>query len=240
MSRHRTEQIVRAALPVLLMLAVQACGGKPLVTPSPAGLPTETIPALNPAPTLEAAPSPTATPAGTGTAVSLTLTPSSVTVTAVKGNVFIRRGPDLAYNPISALLEGQSANAIARDVLAKWVQIPLPGGSGKTGWISIQTSFTQVNGNVMSLPEVQVTDWPVLAFLRNCTHHQMEADPVGIIIPPVDAFPDNRVQINPGIYTIHDIDVDHSPEVTQVEMKEGLEIDIRTDGNGVSKKCPVP
>lgn len=175
----------------------------------------------------------TATPTATPTS-------NTVIISAVKGNLFIRRGPDLAFNPVSVLMSGQSANALARDVLAKWVQIPIPGQSGSTGWISIQTQFSRIDGDVMSLPEVLPTDWPVLAYLRNCTYDQMEVQPVGIVIPPVNAFPDNRMQINPGSYTVHDIDVSGSPEVLSVDIREGSDIDIRVDGTGLRRKCPAP
>lgn len=161
-------------------------------------------------------------------------------VAAVKGNVFIRRGPDLAFDPVSVLMDGQRARALARDVLAKWVQIPIPGQGQRTGWVSVQTRFVALTGDILQLPELTPTDWPVLASLRNCTLHAMEADPGGIPIPAVTAFPDNDVPINPGIYTIHDTAVDDSPQVMKVEIREGLHIDIREDGDGNHKKCPLP
>jgi hypothetical protein len=172
--------------------------------------------------------------------MSSTPVPPTILVSAAKGNVFIRRGPDLAYNAISVLMDGQSARALARDVLAKWVQIPIPGHPKETGWISIQTRFVAVSGNVMELTEVIPTNWPVLASIRNCTRHYMEVNPGSIIIPAVYDFPENDVQINPGVYTIHDIEVDGSPEVMEVEVKEGLQIDIIYDGDGDRKKCPLP
>jgi len=169
-----------------------------------------------------------------------TPTLQAIVVTAAKGNVFIRRGPDLAYDAVSVLMDGQSVKALARDVLAKWLQITIPGHPEKTGWISIQTHFVSVSGEVMSLPEITPADWPVLASLRNCTNHLMVVDPGGILIPAVDNFPENDVQINPGIYTIHDGEVDGSPEVMEVEIIEGSDIDIRDDGDGNHKKCVLP
>jgi hypothetical protein len=165
---------------------------------------------------------------------------ASVKVTAVNGNIFIHRGPDLAFNPIAVLIKGQTVVATARDVLAKWVQVQLPGDPKNTGWITILTDYTQVLGDVASLPEVSPTEWPDLAFLRNCTHDLMEADPGGVTVPPVDYFPDNEVRINPGTYHIHDLDVDKYPEVLVVDIREGSAIDIRVDGTGEKKKCPPP
>jgi hypothetical protein len=169
-------------------------------------------------------------------------TPSAVrvTVTAAKGNVFVRRGPNLAFNPISVLRQGQSATASARDVLAKWLMIDTPGNPASPGWISIASVYTFVSGDVESLPEIEPTFWPLAASLRNCTHDQMTADPGGIPIPPIDAFPENDVRINPGTYTVHDVDVDGYPEVLKVDIREGSAVDIRVDGNGEKKKCPLP
>jgi hypothetical protein len=129
---------------------------------------------------------------------------------------------------------------MARDVLGDWLQIPIPGISDETGWISVQTHFTAVSGDVTSLPEIEPAYWPVLAFLRNCTRDMLVAEPAGIEIPPVDSFPDNDVRVNPGSYDVHDADVDGYPTVLTVEVKEGSAIDLRVDGNGRKRKCPVP
>ncbi len=129
---------------------------------------------------------------------------------------------------------------MARDVLGDWLQIPLLDSIEQTGWISIQTPFTAVSGDVMSLPEIEPAYWPVLAFLRNCTHDMLVAEPAGIEIPPVDSFPDNDVRVNPGSYAVHDADVDGYPKVLTVDVKEGSAIDLRVDGNGSNRKCPVP
>ena len=203
-------------------------------TTTPITLPTESSasPLGNtPVPTLPAMPFASATPTATQTSFT-------VTVAAVKGNLFIRRGPDLAFNPVGALMDGQSEIATARDPLSKWLQIPIPGQEGKTGWISIQTTYSAVTGDVTSLPEVAPTTWPDLAFIQNCMSDQMEIDPGAIVLPSSAYFPDNRIQINPGIYTIHDTSVTGSPEVMQVEVKEGSEINVTVDGNGNKHKCP--
>ncbi|MFN2121063.1 MAG: hypothetical protein ACK2T0_11765 [Anaerolineales bacterium] len=168
-----------------------------------------------------------------------TKAPAAVKVTAVSGNIFIRRGPDLAFNPVSVLMKGQTAAATGRDVLSRWVRIPLPGDPSKIGWVTIVTDYTQVKGDVESLPEISPTEWPELAFLRNCTHDLMVANPAGITIPPLDYFPDNEVQIDPGQYSIVDVDVDKYPEVLTAQIKEGSVIDIIYDGTGEKHKCPL-
>jgi len=225
---------------VAVMLVVSACtatsnAGQADVA-SPAGTTSTNAPVEQIANLLHtAAPSPISTATTSSTPV-----PPTIVITAVKGNVFIRRGPDLAYNAVSVLMDGQSARAVARDVLAKWVQIPIPGHPKDTGWISIQTRFVSVSGDKMKLPEVIPTHWPVQASLRNCTLHYMAAEPGGIIVPPFYRFPDNDVQINPGVYTIHDIEVDGNPEVMEVEVKEGSEIGILDDGDGDHNNCAAP
>ena len=107
------------------------------------------------------------------------------------------------------------------------------------GWVTIVTQYTQVNGDVEDLPEISPNEWPELAFLRNCTHDLMVANPIGITIPPLEYFPDNEVQIDPGEYSIVDVDIDKYPEVMKVQMKEGSVIDIIYDGTGEKHKCPL-
>jgi hypothetical protein len=170
---------------------------------------------------------------------SATVAPPAVKVTAVGGNIFIHRGPDLAFNPVSVLMKGQTAAATGRDVLSRWVRIALPGDRSKIGWVTIVTEYTRVSGDVASLPEIPPADWPELAFLRNCTHDLMVANPAGITIPPLEYFPDNQVQIDPGEYSIVDVDVDKYPEVLKVQIKEGSAVDINYDGMGEKHKCPV-
>lgn len=146
----------------------------------------------------------------------------------------------MAFNPIAVLRQGESATARARDVLGNWLEIGSPGSSPTVGWISIQSEFTVVSGDVRLLPEVVPSEWPDPASLRNCTRHKMIADPGGIEIPSILNFPYNDVRLNPGSYTIHDGDVDGYPEVLTVELREGSAIDIRVDGNGEKRKCPLP
>ena len=230
------------ALTVVLAFLIQACGGPPTY------ITVATSPVLDPvqAVVLPQTPSPSAlqltvTPAMTLTATAVVRqTSSKVTISVINGNLYIRRGPDLGLNPISALMNGQTATALARDVLANWIQIRTPEDHKKTGWISIQTNYSVVTGDVMSLHEITPTEWPIPAYLRNCTTHQMEADPIGIVLPSLSYFPDNDVRINPGIYTVHDTDVDGSPEVQKVELKERSWIDIRVDGDGRMRKCQIP
>ena len=191
---------------------------------------TATLPTHTPVPTVQVQiASPTALP---------TATLPVITITAVKGNLFIRRGPDLAYNAIAVLKNGQVVTALGRDVLARWIQVPIPDQPNKTGWVSIQTQFSAVSGDVMSLPEITNVPRPVATYFRNCTNHQMIVDPGDIILASVGGYPDNIQWINPGVYTVHDYDLPTQPEVLSAELREGLTVDILDDGSGEHRKCP--
>ena len=211
-----------APRPATAVPTVQGLAATPTLVPSP----------LPPSPTM---PFKVAT-----VVVSPTPSLQPVLVAAVKGNLYIRRGPDVAFNPIAVLSAGEQETASARDVLEEWVQIPIPGQPDKSGWVSVQTTFSSVTGDIATLPEVMPTDWPVPAFLRNCTLHDLTAEPGGIDLPALTNFPANDVRINPGTYRVYDADVDGNPEVLKVELREGSAVDINIDGDGQKKKCPVP
>jgi len=229
------------SLALLFVLITQACSlGK-----------LNTLPALPTAQDIEPfvteeqvnlIPSPTATiTLPVPTLVEATSTPvplPKVTISAVKGNLFIRRGPDMAFNPVSVLYKDTSAEVIARDVLSKWVQIKIP-GSDKTGWASIQTKYSQVNGDVSSLPELTTTEWPVPAYLRNCTYHRMYVLPGQIYLTSSLGYPENEIWLYPGTYTIYDLDVPGDPvELLQVDIREGSDQEIRVDSLGERHHCP--
>lgn len=179
------------------------------------------------------------TPVPTATAIIIpteTLLPK-VTISATKGNVFIRRGPGLAYNQIGVLYKGTSADVIARDVLLRWVQIAIP-DSDRTGWVSLKTEFTELNGELSTAPEFTVTDWPLPAYLYNCTEHDMYIMPGEIVLTSYFTHPDNQVWLYPGTYTVYDDMMPGRPEVKTVEIREGVNDAIVVDGSGNSHKCP--
>ena len=173
------------------------------------------------------------------TAIAISSTPSlpNVTISAVKGNTFIRRGPDMAFNPIGVFYKDTSAKVIARDVLSNWVQIQIP-NSDKTGWLYITSKFLLIEGEIKVLPEFTPTDWPVAAYVRNCTHHRMWVWPGETLISSSYSHPDNEAWINPGSYRVFDIDVAGDPEVAQITIKEGSVIDIHEDALGEHRICP--
>lgn len=178
------------------------------------------------------------TPSPTATVVFPTATSlPKVTISAVKGNLFIRRGPGFPYNQIGVLYKGTSADVIARDVLSKWVQIIIP-DSDITGWVSIQSEYSKLNGEFDSLPDFTFTDWPVPAYLYNCTEHDMYIMPGEVLITSYFTHPDNQAWLNPGTYTVYDATLPDVPEVTTVDIREGVNQAILVDGSGNHHKCP--
>jgi hypothetical protein len=160
-----------------------------------------------------------------------------VTLNVVKGNLFIRRGPGMAYNPVGVLYKNTSTKVIARDILSDWAQIKIP-NSSETGWVSIQTDYSQIEGSLKDLPEFTTTEWPQAAYLRNCTNHRMYVMPGEVVLPPVFQFPNNEIWIYPGKYIVYDIDVSGDPEVAQIDIREGSSVEVLDDGLGGHRKCP--
>ena len=227
------------SLALLLMIVIQACMRARLEAPSNSAPSAEQKSEIQTTREPSRTPSPEKISTSTATESIPTATAlPKVTITAVKGNLFIRRGPGMAYNPISVLRQGETALATARDVLSDWVQVVIPSQPEHTGWVSLQTNYSRVDGNVNDLPAIQVTYWPTASYLRNCTHHSMIAQPGDIVIPSLLAYPENEVWVYPGTYTLYDLDVDEYPEVMTVQLSEGIEIDIHVDGDGEKRKCP--
>jgi hypothetical protein len=230
------QKLRSVSLLLLFVLLIQACAQVKQETPT--ALPT----ARNVEPTTGgggAPPSATATveiPVPTKTEIS-TSAASSVTLNVVKGNLFIRRGPDMAFNPVGVLYKDTSAEVLARDVLSNWAQIKIP-NSEQTGWVSIQSEYSQIEGELKDLPEYTPTEWPAAAYLRNCTYHQMYVLPSEIVIPSSLTYPENEIWIYPGTYTIYDIDVAGDPEVMNITIQEGSDVEILDDGLGGHRKCP--
>lgn len=174
------------------------------------------------------------------TATEIPPTPlPKITISAVKGNLYIRRGPGLEYNPISVLSKDTSAEAIARDVLSGWAQVLIP-NSEKTGWVSIQTDYSKIDGDLSNLPDFTFTDWPAPAHIKNCTEHDMLITPGDFYLFSLytNAQYLNEVQVNPGAYTVYDLFVPGEPQVQTVHIKEGMQAYITVNGLGEKHKCP--
>jgi hypothetical protein len=222
-------------LVVVLTITTAACGTSqvsvPTVTEDTTETPTSIIPTAN---VQSVSLVQSATPA-----IQVTPSPTSdiVEVTAVNGELSVRTGPDISFDAIAKLKDGETVTALARSIMDGWVQIQIPSQAGQTGWISIQTKYSIVNGNVLDLPRIDVVEWNVGSYLNNCTSHQMIVKPGDVIIQPVGNSADNRVWFSPGSYSVYDLDVAGQPVVANLRVLGHSEYRIRKDGNGQRWDC---
>jgi Bacterial SH3 domain len=190
-------------------------------------------------PTETATPLPTPMPDPTATASpTLTATPA-VRVTAIDGNLYIRRGPGTVYNRIGLLKKGESANVIGQDVLSKWVQIIIP-NTEITGWVSLLTPFSQIDGDLPEIPSFTFTEWPEPAYIKNCTEHDMLIGPNEIYLYSLwtNSKYLNEEQFDPGVYEVYDLFVPGEPLVQTIDLQEGETFYITLNGLGVEHHCP--
>jgi hypothetical protein len=207
-----------------LETAIQPSLTASLVTSTPLALATENIPAPR---TLSAMGSVTPTP-----------TLSQVTITAVNGDLAIRNGPDPAFDAIDILKNGTSASLLARSVIDGWVEIPIPAQADKTGWVSIKTPYSIVNGNVLDLPEIMKVEWPFGSYIRNCTGHKMLVEPTDQQLSSISDSTKNRVWFPPGMYSVYDLDLSGQPFVMNIALVQHSQVDIRIDGSRQRWTCP--
>lgn len=163
-----------------------------------------------------------------------------VHVTAINGNLFIRRGPGIEYNRIGLLKNGESASVIGQDMLSKWVQVQIP-GIDATGWVSLLTPFTRIDGDLSQVEPFTFTDWPQPAYIKNCTEHDMMIGPNELYLYNLwtNSSYLNEVQVDPGVYYIYDLFLPDEPKIQTLDVKEGDMIYITVDGSGVYHNCPA-
>jgi hypothetical protein len=229
-------QVLSAALGILLF--VQGCSPaqpQAIINEAPQTeevavvvLATETVtPLPTPTPDLptEVPPTPTATPA--------------VRVTAINGNLYIRRGPGTAYDRIGLLKTTESANVIGQDVLSNWVQINIP-NTEITGWVSLLTPFSQIDGDLSAVPSFTFKEWPEPAYIKNCTEHDMLVGPNEIYLFSLwtNSKYLNEEQFDPGVYEVYDLFVFGEPLVETIDLQEGETFYITVNGLGVEHNCP--
>lgn len=191
-----------------------------------------------------ALPTVTETPLPTATFVSATEEPSatpaaSVRVTAVNGNLYIRRGPGTAYDRIAVLKSATSAVVIGQDMLSKWVQVQIP-GSEQTGWVSLLTPYSQLDGELKEVPAFTFTEWPEPAYIKNCTEHDVIILPNELYLYSLwtNANYLNYTQVDPGTYQIQDATLPDAPVYDTIDVREGETFYITINGTGESHKCP--
>jgi hypothetical protein len=232
-----SSRIYSGLLVVVLAVVTQACGVSQNSMPTAVGIPTQvqlspTIPAAD----MQNRPQPeTLTPT---VEVMPSQTAPSVTVLVVNGDLSVRTGPDMSFDAIAKLKNGETVTALARSIMDGWVQIQIPSQSEKTGWISIQTTYSIVNGNVLDLPRVDSVEWNVGSYLLNCTTHQLIVQPGDTILQPVGNSPENKVWFPPGSYSIYDLEVSGQPVVANLNVLEHNQYTIRKDGNRQQFTCP--
>ncbi len=215
-----------------LAVAIQACSAAP--TPSPAA--TKSAMQSQPlavessnadAQNISLAQTPTPI-----VEVALSATSPAVTVTVVNGDLSIRTGPDLSFDAIAKLHGGETVTVLARSIMDGWVQIEIPSQAGETGWISIQTNYSIVTGNLLDLPRIDAVEWNVGSYLINCTPHQMIVKPGNTILQP-----QSRVWFTPGDYSVYDMDVDGQPVAANLTVTEHREFHILKDGTRKQWTC---
>jgi len=227
---------------LFVMLALQSCGAPvaetqaALATDAPGDIPTWTprpgdIPDALPTPTRLATvpPTPTAAPAAAPA-------PAQVIVQATGGNLNIRRGPSVDYNPIAVLRDGQTLTASGRDLVSRWLQVSLPSAPGKSGWISTLTDYSIVTGDAEELPVVTVPPASP-AYIRNCTKHRMLVLPLEIELLGKYDEPYNEERFPPGEYQVYDLEAGIDDVYETINLSEGSRVDITEDGLGDKSKC---
>ena len=185
-----------------------------------------------------ATPLPPPTVAPTATVILPTPLPS-VNITAVDGNLFIRRGPGMPYNPIGFLRKGVSAQVLAVDVLSNWAQINVP-DMDTTGWVYLHTPYSKIDGDLSQLPDFTFTEWPAPAYIKNCTEHDMLIGPNEIYLYSLwtNSKYLNEEQFDPGVYEVYDLFVPGEPLVQTIDLQEGETFYITLNGLGVEHHCP--
>lgn len=220
---------------LILAVAAQACSAVQAPLPAAAKAAQQSQPSAVETPTadeqtvsLAEIPSPTV-------AVAPSATSPAVTVTVVNGDLSIRTGPDLSFDAIAKLQDGETVTVLARSIMDGWVKIEIPSQAGKTGWISIQTNYSIVTGDLLDLPRIDLVEWNVGSYLNNCATHQMIVKPGNTILQP-----QSRVWFTPGTYSVYDLDVEGQPVVANMTVLEHREYSIRKDGDGQRFDCPQP
>ncbi len=230
-------KIICGFLAVMLVLGNTACVAVPqAATPTATEFPTKVHASATPESTLqEISFAVTATPTAQATP---SVTKAVVTVTAVNGNLSIRSGPDITFDAIAALKDGETATAISRSIMDGWVEIPIPSQKDKTGWVLLKTNYFIVTGNVLDLPRKDLVEWNVGSYLINCTPHRMIVQPGDVILESVNDASGNRVWFTPGLYSVYDLDVTGQPVAANLNVTEHREFHILKDGNRTQWTCP--
>ena len=163
-------------------------------------------------------------------------TPRTVSVSIEGGNLFVHRGPSLYHNFVGVLYDGETAIANGRDRISRWIRIELPSKPGVDGWITTETIYTQISGDIHNLPYIE-TKPASPAYIRNCTKTTVLILPADVQL--LDKFnePYNEEQFPVGIYQVIDLDYPGTAQLENINLSEGKTVDILYDGAGEKSKC---
>jgi hypothetical protein len=231
-----------AFLATVLVIATQACAVSQQSTADATVTATYTQPSSVKSPTslvsitMIGSATPAATPAENASSPSPTT--AFVTVTAVKGRLSIRSGPDISFDAVALLENGQTATAVARSIIDGWIQISIPSQPSKVGWVSTMTAHSIVIGNVLDLPRIDEVDWPVGSFILNCTQHRLIVKPGEQVVQPASVTTQNRVWFAPGLYSIYDLDMSGQPLVLNLNIRAHGQVTVHRDGSHQWSECP--
>lgn len=221
------------AAPTEAARAASAPEDVPTWTPRPAEQTQTALPtATNPVPVSTAE---TAAPVTTDTPAPPP-TPKDVTFSVAGGNLNVRRGPSLNYNYIGVLYDGETALAVGRDRISRWVMIELPSQPGVKGWVTTETKYSTVDGDVSLLPFVEVAPASP-AYIRNCTWHTMLVSPNGIELLSKEDKPYNEERFGVGTYWVYDVEDPEWAVIQEINLSEGRTVDILYDWTGEKSKC---
>lgn len=169
-------------------------------------------------------------------AISVVQTPKTVSVSIVGGNLFVHRGPSLYHNFIGVLYDGETVIATGRDRISRWLRVEIPSNPGVEGWITTETGYTQVSGDVVNLPFME-TEPAIPAYIRNCTKTTIVILPEDVQLLDKYNEPYNEEQFIVGHHRVLDLDFPGTAWLEDVELSEGKTVDIIYDGAGDKSKC---
>lgn len=165
-----------------------------------------------------------------------TKTPRVVRFQVSGGNLNVRRGPGLSYNFVGVIYDGEEAQVIGRDRISRWVKIELPSEAGKQGWVTTETRYSKIEGDVSSLPFIK-TEPAKAAFIRNCTKHKLWVLPEDVYLLSKYDEPYNEERFSVGVHFVYDLEDPKGGVLIEVSLFEGKRMDIRRDWEGEKSKC---
>jgi hypothetical protein len=167
--------------------------------------------------------------------VTVVATPKTVTVTIVGGNLSARRGPSLFYNYVDVLYNGDRVTATGRDRISRWIRVALPDRPGAEGWITTETQYTDIQGDIGNLPFIE-TEPAAPAFIRNCTKTTLWVLPDDVQLLDKFNTPFNEEQFIVGLHQVIDPGNPDDP-LEEIDLSEGERVDILYDFAGEKSKC---